>query len=145
MSFNFCIGGSFVNGDTKGKESESEETFIIPYDRAVSKDELVCYLLICKHLSLSQNSCLIHYLFCHWKIPGTFPIELFQWREKSKNFKLYTIVFSPPNSLWEVQKYPFSLQLYRNHTSACVFSCKFAAYFWNSFPKNTSGGLLLKV
>ena len=98
LSLNFCIGGSFVNGDTKGKESESEETFIIPYDRAVSKDELVCYLLICKHLSLSQNSCLIHYLFCHWKIPGTFPIELFQRREKSKNFKLYTIVFSPPNS-----------------------------------------------
>ena len=37
-----------------------------------------------------------------------------------------------------------ALQLYWNHTSAWVFSCKFAAYFQNTFPKNTSGGLLLK-
>ena len=26
-----------------------------------------------------------------------------------------------------------ALQLYRNHTSAWVFSCKFAAYFQNTF------------
>ena len=30
------------------------------------------------------------------------------------------------------------------HTSAWVFSWKFAAYFQNTFPTNTSGGLLLK-
>ena len=33
---------------------------------------------------------------------------------------------------------------YWNHTSAWVFSCMFAAYFQTLFPKNTSGGLLLK-
>ena len=34
-------------------------------------------------------------------------------------------------------------QLYSNHTLAWMFSCKFAAYFQNTFPKSTSGGLLL--
>ena len=34
-------------------------------------------------------------------------------------------------------------QLYWNHTSAWVFSCKFAAYFQNNFLKNASGRLLL--
>ena len=41
-----------------------------------------------------------------------------------------------------------ALRLYWNRTSAWVFSCKFAAYFQNIFsehPKNTSGGLLLRV
>ena len=36
-------------------------------------------------------------------------------------------------------------QLYSNRTSAWVFSCKFAAYFQNTFPKNNSGRLLLGV
>ena len=37
-----------------------------------------------------------------------------------------------------------ALQLYWNHTSAWVFSCKFAAYFQKtSFPKNISQWLLL--
>ena len=41
-----------------------------------------------------------------------------------------------------------ALQFYWNHTSAWVFSCKFAAYFQNNFfrtpfRKNTSGGLFL--
>ena len=31
-----------------------------------------------------------------------------------------------------------SLQLHWNHTSAWVFSCKFAAHFKTPFPKNTS-------
>ena len=35
------------------------------------------------------------------------------------------------------------LQLYWNRTSAWVFSCKFAAYFQNTFFKNTSEWLLL--
>ena len=35
-------------------------------------------------------------------------------------------------------------QLYWNHILAWVFSCKFAAYFQSSFPRNTSGWLLLK-
>ena len=39
----------------------------------------------------------------------------------------------------------FALQLYWNYTSAWVFSCKFAAYFQNTFYKNTSGGLLLDL
>ena len=34
-------------------------------------------------------------------------------------------------------------QLYLNHISAWVFSCKFAAYFHKPFPKNTSGRLFL--
>ena len=34
-------------------------------------------------------------------------------------------------------------QLYWNHTLASVFSCKFAAYFQNTSPKSTSGGLHL--
>ena len=34
-------------------------------------------------------------------------------------------------------------QLYWIHTLAWVFSCKFAAYFQNTFPRNISGGLLL--
>ena len=38
-----------------------------------------------------------------------------------------------------------ALQLYWNHTSARVFSYKFAAYFQNTFYKNTSGRLLLKI
>ena len=37
-----------------------------------------------------------------------------------------------------------SKQLYWNHILAWVFSCKFAAYFQSSFPRNTSGWLLLK-
>ena len=36
-----------------------------------------------------------------------------------------------------------ALQLYRNHTSAWVFSCKFAAYFQDTSYMNTSGGLTL--
>ena len=38
-----------------------------------------------------------------------------------------------------------ALQLYRNHTSAWVFSCTFAASSQDTFYKNTSGGLLLSV
>ena len=34
-------------------------------------------------------------------------------------------------------------QLCWKHTSPWVFSCKFAAYFQNTFPKNASGRLLL--
>ena len=34
-------------------------------------------------------------------------------------------------------------QFYWNHISVWVFSCKFAAYFQNTFSKNTSGRLLL--
>ena len=34
-------------------------------------------------------------------------------------------------------------QLYWNHTSAYVFSCKFATYFRTTFLRNTSGRLLL--
>ena len=34
-------------------------------------------------------------------------------------------------------------QLYWNHTSTWVFSCKLAAYFQNTFPRKTSGWLLL--
>ena len=44
-------------------------------------------------------------------------------------------------------KYDFNKiakQLYYNHTSAGVFSCKFAGYFQNTFLKNTSRWLLLK-
>ena len=36
-------------------------------------------------------------------------------------------------------------QLDRNHTSAWVFSCKFAAFSRTPFPKSTSGWLLLFV
>ena len=36
-------------------------------------------------------------------------------------------------------------QLYWNHTLACVFSCKFAIYFQNTFLENASGRLLLKT
>ena len=39
----------------------------------------------------------------------------------------------------------FAKQLYRNHTSAWVFSCKFAAYFQKPFSRNTSWWLLLKL
>ena len=34
-------------------------------------------------------------------------------------------------------------QFYWNHTSTWVFSCKFPAYFQNTFTKTTSGRLLL--
>ena len=37
------------------------------------------------------------------------------------------------------------MQLYWNHTSAWVFSCKLAAYFQNTFLKNAYGGLLLDL
>ena len=36
-------------------------------------------------------------------------------------------------------------QIYWNGTSAWVFSCKFAAYFQNTFPKNTSELLLMNL
>ena len=36
----------------------------------------------------------------------------------------------------------YEITLYWNHTLAWVFSCKFAAYFQNTFPKNTCGGLV---
>ena len=36
-----------------------------------------------------------------------------------------------------------AFQLYWNHTTAWVFSCKFAAYCQNTFLRNTSGWLLL--
>ena len=35
-------------------------------------------------------------------------------------------------------------QLYLNHTLACVFSCRFVAYFRTPFLKNTSGRLVLQ-
>ena len=38
-----------------------------------------------------------------------------------------------------------ALQLYCNHTSAWVFSCKFAAWFQKPFLKRTFGWLLLKL
>ena len=46
-----------------------------------------------------------------------------------------------------VSKYHFNnvaKQLYWNHTSAQMF-CKFDAYFRTSFPRNTSGRLLLNL
>ena len=36
-------------------------------------------------------------------------------------------------------------QLYWIHTLAWMFSCKFAAYFQNTFLKNTSGRLILNI
>ena len=36
-------------------------------------------------------------------------------------------------------------QLYGNHTSAWVLSCKFAAYFRNNFLKSNSGRLLVHI
>ena len=36
-----------------------------------------------------------------------------------------------------------ALQLYLNHTSTWVFSCKFAAYFRTLFTNSTSGWLFL--
>ena len=44
-------------------------------------------------------------------------------------------------SKWDFNK--VALQLYWNHTLAWVFSCKFAAYFQTTFPKNTPVRLLL--
>ena len=38
-----------------------------------------------------------------------------------------------------------TLQLYWNRTLAWVFSCKYAAYFQNTFSLNTSGRLLLSL
>ena len=37
-----------------------------------------------------------------------------------------------PKSKCDLKK--IALQFYWNHTSACVFSCKFAAYFQNTIP-----------
>ena len=39
----------------------------------------------------------------------------------------------------------FAIYLCWNHTSARLFSCKFAAYLQKPFRKNTCGGLLLKL
>ena len=36
-----------------------------------------------------------------------------------------------------------ALQLYRNRTSAWMFSCKFATYFQNTLPNKSSEGLAL--
>ena len=39
----------------------------------------------------------------------------------------------------------FAMQLYWNRTLTWVFSCQFAAYFQNTFHRNTSGWLSLKI
>ena len=36
-----------------------------------------------------------------------------------------------------------AMQLYWNHTSVWLFSCKFGAFFRTPFPRNTTVGLLL--
>ena len=51
------------------------------------------------------------------------------WRSVIWSFKHFT--------------YNFALQLYWNRTFTWLFSCKFAAYFHNTFLKNTSGWLPL--
>ena len=38
-----------------------------------------------------------------------------------------------------------AVELYWNCTLAWVFSCKFAAYFRNTFNKNISGGMVLAI
>ena len=48
-----------------------------------------------------------------------------------------------PMPKWDFNK--AASQLYWNHTSVWVFSCKFAEYFQKSFLKNTSGRLLLAL
>ena len=82
--------------------------------------------------------------------------------------------YSPPKWLLEIQKQPsrsvlrkrcsenmqhmyrrtpmsncdfniVALQLYWNHTSEWLFSCKFAACFQNTFSKNIYGGVVLEI
>ena len=45
--------------------------------------------------------------------------------------------------MWNCYFKKVAKQLYWNHNSAWVFSCKFIAYFQNPFLKSTSGRLLL--
>ena len=46
---------------------------------------------------------------------------------------------------WSKQQKVIKLRSSFNHTSVWVFFCKFAAFFLDSFLKNISGGMLLKI
>ena len=64
---------------------------------------------------------------------------LMKWWSKNMQ-QIYRRIIMPK---WGFNK--VTVQLYWNFTSAWVFSCKFAEYFRTPLPKNTSGGLLLKI
>ena len=49
----------------------------------------------------------------------------------------------PPMPKCDINK--VALQFYWNHTSTRVFSCKFSAYFQNTFSNSTYGGWLLNA
>ena len=110
-----------------------------------------------------------------WKLQGRYSWYISLFKEKLYctcflgMFRTFLL-----KHLWKVQKQPFkgvllkrcsenmqqiyrrtpmpkcdfnkvAKELYWNRTSAYVFSCKFAACFQNTFPKNTCKWLLLKV
>ena len=65
-------------------------------------------------------------------------VDILRKRCSEKMQQVYSRTHMPKSDFNKV-----ALQLYWNHTSAWVFFCKFAAYFQNTVPKNTSGRLLL--
>ena len=57
------------------------------------------------------------------------PLRGVPWKRCSENMQqIYSRTPTPRRDFNEV-----ALQLYWNHTSVCVFCCKFAAYFQNTF------------
>ena len=70
--------------------------------------------------------------------PQKEPLGGVLWKKCSENIQqIYRRI---PMPKCDFNKIPN--QLFWNHTFPWMFSCKFAAYFRNTFPKNNSGGLL---
>ena len=109
-----------------------------------------------KTTDLMSSSCNMRHFFYSWRY-----YEKLCWQSLSKCYNRCTIsnnrsrhpeVFLGKGVLKICSKFTgehpcrsaIVKQLYWNRTSAWVFCCKFAAYFQNTFFRNSSGWLLLK-
>ena len=88
----------------------------------------------CINLLMIQNEEIWHY-FRKQLLRGV------PWKRCSKNMQqIYRRTPMPKRNFNKVAK-----QFYWNHTSVWVLSCKFVAYFQNTFPRKPSGWLLLYI
>ena len=92
--------------------------------RIFKNSALATYLVLDKFLSLRAHSTFFQLIYKVFKPPKGVPSE-----RCSENMQ--QIYRRSPMPKWDFNKVP--KQLYWNHTSAWVFSCKFAVYFQNTF------------
>ena len=76
---------------------------------------------------------------------NNFEFGHFSGSEHLTQFEYWILCESPFTRTWKWNWKCFSKQLYWKRNFAGVFSCKFSAYFQNTFPKNTYGRLLLHI